>query len=73
VRVEARLDGTVAMRFHDEYLRVQACEPPQRVAKPKAAAKPRTAAPHKSRWMQGFFHQPDLPLGRAIAIANATS
>ena len=73
LRVETRLDGTVAMRFHNEYLRVKICAPPQRVANPKKPAKPWHSAPRKSRWMQGFFDQPVLPLGRAIAIANATS
>jgi hypothetical protein len=73
LRVEARLDGTVAMRFHKEYLRAEVCAPAQRVAKPKTAAKLRHSAPRKSRWMQGFFDKPALPLGRALAIANATS
>jgi hypothetical protein len=73
LRVEARLDGTVAMRFHNESLLVTVCEPPQRIAKPKTAAKPRHSPPHKSRWMDGFFDKPALPLSRALAIANATS
>jgi transposase len=73
LRVETRLDGTVAMRFHNEYLRVEVCAPPQRVAKPKTPAKPRHSAAHKCRWMQGFFERPALPLGKALAIANATS
>jgi transposase len=73
LRVEARLDGTVAMRFHNEYLHVEVCAPPQRIAKPKRVAKPRPSAPCKSRWMQGFFDKPALPLGKALALANATS
>lgn len=73
VRVEARLDGTVAMRFHNEYLRVEVCAPPQRITKPKRVAKPRPSAPRKSCWMQGFFDTPALPLGKALALANATS
>ncbi len=73
LRVEARLDGTVAMRFHNEYLRIQVCEPLQRVSKPKTPVKARPTAARKSRWMHGFFDNSDLPLGRAIAIANATS
>lgn len=71
--VERRLDGSVAMRFHTEYLFVEICAPPQRVAKPKTADKPRPSPPRKSRWMQGFFDKPALPLGKALAIANATS
>lgn len=73
LRVEARLDGTIAMRFNNEYLRIEVCMPPQRVAKPKTPGKARRPAPHKSSWMQGFFEKPALRLGRAIAIANATS
>jgi biotin operon repressor len=73
LRVETRLDGSVAMRFHQEYLGIEVCAPPQRVAKPKTPAKPRPSAPRKSRWMQGFFDKPALPLGTALAIANATS
>jgi hypothetical protein len=72
VRVEARLDGSIAMRFRDEYLAVQLCTaavaPPP---KAKPVAKPRRTSPQKSRWMQGFFEKHPLPLGKAIAIANA--
>lgn len=73
LRVEVRLDGTIAMRFHNEYLRVEICEPLQRVAKPKPPAKPRRAALRRSRWMEGFFDKPAPTLGHAIALANATS
>jgi hypothetical protein len=73
LRVEARLDGSVALRFHNEYVRVEICEQPQRVAKPKTSAKPRRAASRKSRWMEGFFDKPAPTLARALAIANATS
>ena len=73
LRVEARLDGTVAMRFDNHYLAVTVCDPPQRVAPPKPAVKTRSASRPKSRWMQGFFDHPSLPIGRAISIANATS
>jgi transposase len=73
LRVEARLDGTIAMRFQNEYLHVEVCESPQRMAQPKTPAKPRPPAPYKSRWMQGFFDKPALPLSKALAIANATS
>jgi hypothetical protein len=72
LRVEVRLDGAIAMRFEKEYLGVEVCELPLRAAEPKRLAKPR-AAPRKSRWMQGFLDKPGLPLGKVIAIANATS
>jgi hypothetical protein len=73
LRVEARLDGTIAMCFRNEYLGVEGCKPPQRIAKAKTPVNARRTTPHKSRWLQGFFDTPDLPLGRAIAIANATN
>jgi hypothetical protein len=73
LRVEVRLDGSIAMRFRNEYMRVERCELSQPVAKPKTSAKPRRAAAHKSRWMEGFFDRPAPPLRRAIAIAIATS
>jgi len=73
LRVEARLDGTIVMRFRHEYLRIKVCEAPARAGKPKPAAKPRHTVPHKSRWMEGFFTKPAPTLGRAIAIAHATS
>jgi hypothetical protein len=73
LRVEARLDGSIAMRFDNHYLAVAACERRQRVTPSKPAMKTRNISRAKSRWMQGFFDKPSLPLRRAIAIANATS
>jgi hypothetical protein len=35
LRVEARLDGTIAMRFDNHSLSMAACEPPQRTAQPQ--------------------------------------
>lgn len=74
LRVEARLDGTIAMRFKDEYVTVQLCAAAVPVAaKLKPAVKVSRGSSRKSRWMQGFFDKPALPLGKAIAIANASS
>jgi transposase len=78
VRVELRLDGSIAMRFSDRYLRIGPCQKPQpaaQTAKPAtpAQSRPRPNAAGKSRWMDGFFERPSLPLKRAIAISNATS
>jgi transposase len=74
VRVEVRLDGSIAMRFRDEYLAVQLCTEPVATAVPtRRVAKARRASVQKSRWMQDFFDKPALPIGKAIAIANATS
>lgn len=75
VRVERRLDGTLAMRFENRYLEFDLCKEPVKTAaatKPKAAK--HTAAPRqKSTWMDGFFDKPSPSLRNAIAIANATS
>jgi DNA-binding Lrp family transcriptional regulator len=72
LRVERRLDGSIAMRLHGEYLHMEVCEP-QRTIKPKAPAKLRSSGARKSRWMQGFFERPGLPIGKALAIANANN
>jgi hypothetical protein len=78
VRVEVRLDESVAVRFRDRYVGITLCEPAQPStpsdSKPKAT-RPRKGpnAGGKSRWMQDFFQGPSIPLKRAIAIANATS
>jgi hypothetical protein len=78
VRVEKRRDGSVAIRFRDQYLRHQLCE------RAKAAGRQRQLAPargekkagkagKKSRWMEKFFQKPGPSLRKAIEIANATS
>jgi len=73
LRVEARMDGSIAMRFKNEYLAVQLCTAViTGVGKKPSVKARRTTPPQKSRWMQGFFDRP-APLGKAIAIANATS
>jgi hypothetical protein len=78
VRVEKRLDGTVALRFRDRYLKVKPC-----VVAPKAAdqqrskrqaVEPKETRPRpKSRWMEDFLKKPGPSMDRAIRIANATS
>ena len=72
LRVEARLNGSIAMRFQNEYLRIEICETPQRGPKPKPGLRFRPAGARKSRWMEGFFDNSAPTRGRAIAIANAT-
>jgi len=57
-RVEKRRDGTLAIRFRDQYLRHQLCERPQPAGeyrKPPAASGKKKAvkAERKSRWMKG--------------------
>jgi transposase len=79
VRVEQRLDGTLAMRFKDRYLAFKVCQEPVKTA---AGARPKTAKDTaakgaatrgKSTWMNGFFDKPSPSLRKAIQIANATS
>jgi hypothetical protein len=57
VRVEIRLDASMAVRFGQRYLTVTACQPPLKVSmlkvNPSSARKP--AAPRaKSTWMRNF-------------------
>jgi hypothetical protein len=77
VRVEARLDGSVAVRFNDAYLRVERCEKPTPVnsVSGPVSAQPRRApnAGGKSAWMKTFWDRPSPTLRQAVAIANATS
>jgi hypothetical protein len=78
LRVEARLDGSIHMRFKDRYLRIQVCDQPPSVRstkRPPAPAQPgtRPKAGSKSRWMEGFWERPAPTLKQALAIANATS
>lgn len=54
VRVEKRLDGTLAVRFRDRYLCITECAPQPKAAAAKPAAPLRKAAPRKSDWMKNF-------------------
>jgi hypothetical protein len=78
VRVEQRREGTVAIRFRDQDLRHQVCEPAKpalRPATPKPARQPSKGANagRKSRWREDFLKTPGPSLKQAIAISNATS
>ena len=59
VRVEVRLDGSLAVRFRKQYLGVAECQPCPKVPNPKAIAaraKRKPAAPRaKSQWMKNFY------------------
>ena len=57
VRVEQRLDGSLAIRHREQYLPIEACELPQKVrsaAQPKPASKPRSGARPNKDWCHGF-------------------
>jgi len=79
IRVERRLNGTIAMRFQDRYLEFTLCvEPVRTTARARSktvkdASTQRAAARQKSRWMDGFWKTPSPSIKNAIRIANATS
>ncbi len=73
VRVEKRLDGTVAVRFRNHYLPIRRCEVPSAAlaADPEAQRQaPSTAPPsaspsrpkRRSTWMKGFHLEQSPPL-----------
>ena len=75
VRVEERWDETVWVRFRDDYLKVQICDPqlgpkPQpapprekKISKPSTPSKP-------WNWMEGFKLQKSLPVWKVINQEN---
>ncbi len=76
VRVEERLDGTIAVRFRGEYLRVQLCPQPVPAApapEPIQAKASRRKVPPKSEWMKTFSVRTGPSLRQAIGISNARS
>ena len=77
VRVEQRLDGTIAVRFGERYLSVTAVaavSPPRKPTPGKVpAVSKRKPSTDKKQWMRDFLQRPGPSLGKAIAISNATS
>ena len=74
VRVEMRLDASMAVRFGKRYLTVTACQPRPKVPKPKVpASHPRKpAAPRaKSQWMKNFHLT--SPEKTALSVIGAPS
>ncbi len=76
VRVEERLDGTIALQFEGRYLGIRCCEqpsprsqPPEPVAAPPP--RPATRVKRKSQWMKTFSIRTGPSLREAIAISNA--
>jgi len=76
LRVEMRLDGTLAARWEGRYVEIAACvaraaaEPPSAPPKPGAGAGRRRG---NRTWMEGFWERPSPPLWRAIEQANRRS
>ena len=75
VRVEIRLDTSIAVRFGKRYLAVTACQPrPPKVSKPKVTEGParKPAAPRmKSQWMKNF--RLTSPEKTALSVIEASS
>ena len=64
MRVEKRLDGSLAVRFRDRYLTIAECVPQPKAAVSPTGPKARVArrAQHGSSWMKGFNLQKSPPL-----------
>lgn len=78
VRVEERLDGTIAVRFQDTYVRVRRCapldcEPGPAEAKPATPPRSPGQAKRKSDWMKNFSVRSGPSLRQAIEVSNARS
>jgi transposase len=78
VRVEQRLDGTLAVRFQEQYVRVRRCAQPVRqlqLPKPTAAKPPKPAEKPKRKpdWMNNFSLRSGRSLRQAVRISNARS
>jgi transposase-like protein len=76
VRVEARLDGSLAVRFRTHYLAVSECQPRPKVAAvqpPRPTATARSKGPRpKSQWMKNFhFTSPDKAALSGIPVSRA--
>lgn len=76
VRVEQRLDGPIAVRFQDQYVRVRRCAPPEsELASPQKmepkAPRPTPKSPRKSDWMKNFSVRSGPSLRQAIEVSNA--
>jgi len=71
VRVEKRLDGTVAVRFRGRYRRVSVCGPPAK-PKPQQAKQPGkkipsvSSHPQSRSWMEGFSLKSSPPLWKVL-------
>lgn len=76
VRVEVRLDGTMAARWEDKYIQIARClERPRAEGEP--ARRPKRAGAGERRvnraWMQGFWERPSPPTWLAIQRSNRGS
>jgi len=72
VKVELRLDGSLAVRFKRHYLRVQLAPEAEKAA-PAIQRRTPPPKPRKRTWMSTFFLKRAPNLRQAIAISNAHS
>jgi transposase len=75
VRVEQRLDGTLAARFQDQYVRIRRCAPPIQERQPSQAAvttpvRPARKPKRKSDWMKNFSVRSERSLRQAVPNAS---
>ena len=73
VRVQQRLDGTVAIRFRERYLKVSECQRPAKVApqpkrSPARQPKKRQPSPALRAAMKNLLQSPALPVWQAAEI-----
>jgi transposase len=78
VRVEQRLEGSIAVRFQSDYVRVRRCPQPIREQQPHPAVemkppKPPAKPKRKPDWMNNFSLRSGLSLRQAVRISNARS
>ena len=73
VRVEARLDGSIALRFEGVYLDISASLSPQQQLKPAPGCKP-VPKDHnrggRSGWMRDYPVMAPQPIWQAIRQSN---
>jgi len=73
LRIEERLDGTMAVAFQGKYLRYRKCEPAPPVGDLEPAAKPaKTEATERRRtpWRDNFDLRKSLPVWRAARVSE---
>lgn len=73
LRLEERLDGTIAVAFKGKYLRYQKCETPIpiRDAAPAEAAKAPVKQRRRTPWMDNFDLHKSIPVWRAARAPEA--
>jgi transposase len=73
VRVEQRLDGSLAVKFRDHYLRVTECQPRPKTPRPRppAATTKKVQSKPERTWMKDFNLQKSPPLWAIVGSEKA--